>query len=426
MSVARKGVWTALVAVVCAVGLFAGAGSALAETKTFTYTGAEQEFKVPAGVTSVNVVAVGSEGSPAQALRGVAGPGRGAEVSANLTVIPGHTLYVEVGGNVVGFGSVARGESFNGGGRGFGNNSMGGGASDVRTISIGGVSPGGEESLNSRLLVAAGGGGGGRAAGCASSGGGGGNAEEGGTLGPTCEGFTGGGGGGAGEAGKGGAGGQGYEEGSPESRLSGGGGELGKGGGATEGGGGGGGRFGGGGGGEEEATGVSAGGGGGGSNLVPEGGTHGLAAAGQAASVTFTYTPPATPPDLLLKNEASPSPVVSGNTLTYTLTVTNTGSETAKEVRLADLLPESAVFKSVSTTQGTCIRKVGPPKTPKPKDGSVFCKLGSLEGGKTATITITVTPTKPGTLNAKASVRASNVTPDANDEEAATTTVLGD
>src|SRR5262249_13734874 len=96
--------------------------------------------------------------------------------------------------------------------------------------------------------------------------------------------------------------------------------------------------------------------------------------------VTIT-TVTATPPDLSLKNEASPSPVVSGNTLTYTLTVTNTGSETANKVRLEDQLPESAVFKSVSTTQGTCIRKVGPPKTPKPKDGGVFCELGSLEGG---------------------------------------------
>jgi uncharacterized repeat protein (TIGR01451 family) len=140
--------------------------------------------------------------------------------------------------------------------------------------------------------------------------------------------------------------------------------------------------------------------------------------------VTFTYTP-SVPPDLSLKNKASPSPVVSGNTLTYTLTVTNTGGETATKVALADELPESAVFKSVSTTQGTCGRKIGPPKTPKPKDGAVLCELGSLEGGKTATVTITVTPTKPGTLEAKAIVKASNITSDADDEATATTKVLG-
>ena len=90
-----------------------------------------------------------------------------------------------------------------------------------------------------------------------------------------------------------------------------------------------------------------------------------------------------------------------------------------------DLLPESAVFGSFSTTEGTCIRKAGP-QTPEPKGGLVSCKLGSLEGGKTATITITVTATKPGTLNAKATVTAYNVTSDENDKATATTTVLGD
>jgi uncharacterized repeat protein (TIGR01451 family) len=135
-------------------------------------------------------------------------------------------------------------------------------------------------------------------------------------------------------------------------------------------------------------------------------------------------TVPNTTPDLSLKNIASPSPVVSGNTLTYTLTVTNTGGETANEVSLSDQLPESAVFKSMSATQGTCIRKAV--EKPKTKDGGVVCFLGSLEGGKTATIMITVTATKPGTLNAKAKVTASNVTSDTDDEETATTTVLGD
>jgi uncharacterized repeat protein (TIGR01451 family) len=142
------------------------------------------------------------------------------------------------------------------------------------------------------------------------------------------------------------------------------------------------------------------------------------------AKVTVPTT--TAPPDLLLENKASPSPVVSGNTLTYTITVTNTGGESANNVTLADQLPESAVFGSFSTTQGECVRKTGPRGTPKPKDGAVLCKLGSLEGGKTATITVTVTPTKPGTVKAKAVVKASNVASDANDEETATTTVLGD
>jgi hypothetical protein len=46
-SVARKPARAGLVAVGCAVGLLAGAGSALAEAKTFTYTGKEQDSKCP-------------------------------------------------------------------------------------------------------------------------------------------------------------------------------------------------------------------------------------------------------------------------------------------------------------------------------------------------------------------------------------------
>ena len=67
MSVARRGVCTALVAVVTALGLLAGAGSALATVGVatpFGYTGKEQKFKVPVGVTSIEVNAVGSQGGP--------------------------------------------------------------------------------------------------------------------------------------------------------------------------------------------------------------------------------------------------------------------------------------------------------------------------------------------------------------------------
>jgi hypothetical protein len=293
MFVARKGPGSALVAVVCAVGLLTGAGSALAEEAKFTYTGKEQEFKVPAGVTSVNVVAVGSHGESAAGLGGAAGAG--AIVTGKLSVKPEQVLYVEVGG-----------VPFNGGG-GTRFGGKGGGASDVRTLSIGTEpSPGDEESLLTRLLVAAGGGGGGSENFLAAvgekpptcSGGHGGGGEEKGANGTSC-GFTGGEGGGAGEANKGGAGGTSYKELTPFSALDGEAGRLGAGGGSEFvgfSGGGGGGRYGGGGGGEQavdKGFGENAGegGGGGGSSLVPEGGDVKLAEAGGATSVTFTYTP---------------------------------------------------------------------------------------------------------------------------------------
>ena len=278
MSVATRGVWTTLVACACALGLLAGAASALAEEAKFTFTGTEQEFKVPAGVTSVHVVAVGGaagKGWGFEAAHPGGAGGLGAVVSGTLGVKAGETLYVEVGANGVSaeLGVTEGTGGFNGGGSSF-LGGGGGGASDVRAASIGAEpSPGNKASLESRLLVAAGGGGGGLGLCLTGAGGAGGNAEEEGHEGTGCEAF--GGGGGAATSTKGGAGGSSAQADPGEE------GTLGRGGG-NAGGGGGGGLYGGGSGGE----GNSGGGGGGGSNL----GEAKLAEAGQATSVTITYT----------------------------------------------------------------------------------------------------------------------------------------
>ena len=76
------------------------------------------------------------------------------------------------------------------------------------------------------------------------------------------------------------------------------------------------------------------------------------ASASPGYQVIAKVTVPSQPPDLSLKNKVSPSPVVSGNTLTYTITVTNTGGEIAEEVRLEDLIPESAVFSGAGPRTG--------------------------------------------------------------------------
>ena len=114
--------------------------------KTFDYTGAKQSFKVPSGVTSITVVALGAPGSGYGCNTKFHGRSRGGRVFAVIPVTPHQRLAVYVGGN--------RGESsssggFNGGG-GAGGADGGGGASDVR------VSRGG---LRDRILVAGGGGG---------------------------------------------------------------------------------------------------------------------------------------------------------------------------------------------------------------------------------------------------------------------------
>src|SRR5690349_10216693 len=140
-----------------ATASFAPAANAQCSTgvATFSYTGGEQCYTVPAGVTSLHVTAVGGAGSAGIAPLSAAG-GKGANVTGLVSVTPGQTLYVNVGGN----GAVSAG-GFNGGGLG-GNDRAGGGGggTDIRTCSR---ANGSCNTLGSRLLVAGGGGGGGAA-----------------------------------------------------------------------------------------------------------------------------------------------------------------------------------------------------------------------------------------------------------------------
>ena len=284
----RATIWTVL-ALVPALLTAMPAGAASAATVTYAYTGAEQVFTVPSGVSQVQVVAIGAPGA-SSSLSG----GSGARVAGYLPVVAGQTLFVEVGGK-----GNRRSESpagaggFNGGasggqGGGTGRVAGGGGASDVRTVSSSQAG-----SLESRLLIAGGGGGAGEFYGLNA----GGNADAAGGNGGNAPGAGsgGGGGGGAGTAnapGAGGSNGPGGAAGAPGTLGTGG-----TGGNSTGfgGGGGGGGRYGGGGGGGADPYG--SGGGGGGSSFTvaaAQNVTIGADSTG-VPSVVITYSEPSTP-----------------------------------------------------------------------------------------------------------------------------------
>jgi hypothetical protein len=229
---------------------------AVAQAAAFAYTGAEQSYTVPAGVSSLSITAVGAAGGGP--LSGGLAAGRGAVVSGVVNVAPGQVLYVEVGGSG---GSPAGG--FNGGGDSGTRDGLsvygGGGGSDVRTLPM----SAGAISSNSRLIVAAGGGGSGYPAAP------GGDAGAAGGSAPNS--FV---GGGAATQTAGGAGGcDSFQMGCGMDGtlgVGGTGGSSGDGAQAREGAGGGGGLYGGGGGGGGGgAQGGGVGGGGGGSSLVP-------------------------------------------------------------------------------------------------------------------------------------------------------------
>ena len=114
---------------------------------TFNYTGGQQTYVVPAGLTSIAVDVIGAEGGYSYNSQT---PGLGGRLQAEYSVIPGQTLYIYVGGK--GEDDPVRTGGWNGGGDGstgdYGGG--GGGASDIR---IGGT------TLADRIFVSGGGGG---------------------------------------------------------------------------------------------------------------------------------------------------------------------------------------------------------------------------------------------------------------------------
>lgn len=320
--------------------------------KKFEYSGEQKEFKVPLGVTSLEVTAIGGSGGTGEG--GSAG-GRGAIVKGDLAVKERETLYVLVGGTgAAGTFTTTNVGGFNGGGGSKEQGGGGGGASDVRTVPMG---SGEEASLLSRLIVAAGGGGGGspeiprlspKAKKCA--GGRGGEAGEAGEAGEDC-GFLAGGGGGAGGESKGGEGGAGFEETTSSASWAGEEGKLGMGGlGVFQAGGGGGGLFGGGGGGgqgvyESNGNDGGSGGGGGGSDLVPKGGTAGIDEDGAPPSIAISYV--ANCSQLSGFGYVSPHGK-AGENLTDDL---NTSLKGAEELTLSTARGESPPYVSLATLE---------------------------------------------------------------------------
>jgi hypothetical protein len=122
-------------------------------SQTFSFTGAMQTFTVPAGVTSVNILAKGAEGGGSEdcGLTVTVDGGLGGTATGNLAVIPGQVLNIFVGGKpTTNLGGNSPG-GYNGGGGAGQYGGPGGGASDVR---VGGI------ALGDRVIVAGGGGGG--------------------------------------------------------------------------------------------------------------------------------------------------------------------------------------------------------------------------------------------------------------------------
>ncbi|MSR65316.1 MAG: DUF11 domain-containing protein [Verrucomicrobiae bacterium] len=93
--------------------------------------------------------------------------------------------------------------------------------------------------------------------------------------------------------------------------------------------------------------------------------------------------PPLPSADLAIKKTDSPDPVIVDSNLTYTIVVTNLGTDVAANVTVTDSLPSNVTF--VSASEG-CTNI----------DGHVICDLGDIASGSSVTNTIVVAPTTIG------------------------------
>ena len=110
-------------------------------------------------------------------------------------------------------------------------------------------------------------------------------------------------------------------------------------------------------------------------------GTHSAAGSYTVASATLTVTKTAIVLDVFGGSFAIP-----GSTVTYTITVANTGGTAATTVIISDAIPSDTTLVSTSITLDT-----GSGPVVQPDSTPVTVSIASLAGGATATITFQVT-----------------------------------
>ena len=107
---------------------------------------------------------------------------------------------------------------------------------------------------------------------------------------------------------------------------------------------------------------------------------------------------------------SAPATIAIGTPFAFTINVSNAGPAAATNVVLQDTLPEGATFVNATTSSGSCTQA----------NGLVRCTLGTLAGGGTATVVITVNPAIAGAHQNTAVVSADQADPVATNNTAVT------
>jgi uncharacterized repeat protein (TIGR01451 family) len=117
----------------------------------------------------------------------------------------------------------------------------------------------------------------------------------------------------------------------------------------------------------------------------------------------------------------SPDPLNNGTTLTYTLTITNSGPSTARNVIATDNLPAGVSILSVTSTGGTC--NAGVPGDPFLPTRCTFDSIAPA-GSDTMTIVVRVDPGRLNLAHNDARVSADTFDPDNSNNFATTDTTI--
>ncbi len=136
---------------------------------------------------------------------------------------------------------------------------------------------------------------------------------------------------------------------------------------------------------------------------------------GESAFVNFNNLMATPEADLAVLKTDDADPVFVGDNLSYTISVTNLGPNTASNVTISDLLPATATFVSVVAQQGNASESAG----------LVSADLGEILNGQTVTVTIVVQAGASGTLSNSAEVTSHTDDPvGANNTDSEETQVL--
>jgi len=114
------------------------------------------------------------------------------------------------------------------------------------------------------------------------------------------------------------------------------------------------------------------------------------------SAFTVTVVQPLPVADLMVSLSGQPNPVGVGETLTYTILVTNLGPLAATGVRLTNTLPPGLTGVTITNSQGGCSNA----------GGVVLCDLGTIEAAHSALVRVSAQPSAPGYITNRVEVRA--------------------